>query len=145
MTQDERNAFSQLFFVIYKDNQHASMLSLKLLDFVHAWDDQYDEDKKIDNNILLSALVDIGGSPLWTMDMAAHTKLVYIKWQASNKFEATKTQLEKSWMLRAAVYDIFVMIAEKLYGLAWAESIATTVYEFYGESLSDFLKEINNA
>lgn len=145
MTSDHIKAFNNLFFHIYRGDVEAIKVSFKVLHFVHAWDDQFDEGKQLSDEVLLSTLVDIGASPLWTADMGAHFKLVYLKWTVSNKFESNKIELEKSWMLRAAVYDIFVMLADKLYGTAYAKTIAPLVYQTYGETLQDFLQEINNA
>lgn len=145
MTEEHKKSFFYLFSYIFKGNAHASNVAMRVLEFVHAWDDQYDEGKQLSNEVLLSTLTDIGSSPLWTTKMGHHFKLVYIKWMTSNKFEDQKLELEKSWMLRAAVYDIFIMLAEQLYGLAWAEEIAPIVYQAYGESLEDFISEVKNA
>lgn len=145
MTSDHIDSFHGLFENIYKGNKEATKLSFKLLECAHAWDDQYDEDKKIADEMLFSMLFDIGGSYLWTPEMAIHFKSVYIRWQAANTLEKAKESLDKAWYLRASLYDLFVMIAEKLYGMEWAITIAPHVYMTYGETLEDFLEEMHNA
>ena len=145
MTPEHILSFTNLFESIYKGNKEACKVAMKLLECAHAWDDQVDDDIPVNDSVLFSMLFDIGGSYLWTPDMATHFKAVYIKWQTANKLEAAKVHLDKAWYLRASMYDLFVMLAEKLYGLDWALSIAPSVYSVYGESIEDFLTEVNNA
>lgn len=145
MTPEHTSSFEGLFENIYKGNKEAIKLSFSLLKCAHAWDDQYDDGLEIQDEVLFSMLFDIGGSYLWTPEMAIHFKSVYIRWQAANALEQAKEGLDKAWYLRASLYDLFVMIAERLYGIEWATTIAPSVYLAYGESLDQFLEEMSNA
>lgn len=147
------DSFKQLFAIIYKGDKHAEWLSLAILHVLHTWDDLVDKDKPVAsssiNSSFVLALADISTSPLWDASMAITLKSVYFRWQTANTIERTKestdNDLAKAWMLRAGCYDFFVLIARKLHGDAWAEQISPTVYNFYGEPLTDFIQEIRNA
>lgn len=153
MNEDHTATFDKLFKLIYKDNVEACRLSFALLECVHTWDDLIDKDKPVDdkaiNTAFLNALVHIGGSPLWTPDMGAHMLNVYLKWSDANYIEAhyknDDNELAKAWMLRASCYDLFVLIATKLHGIAWGVQIGPSVRLTYGETLHSFLQEIKNA
>jgi hypothetical protein len=48
-------------------------------------------------------------------------------------------------MLRAGIYDIFVIFAFHLFGREWASEVGVVVRRFYGETLTDYKKEMINA
>lgn len=143
-----KQAFLPLFEHIYKNDTAAIELSFAVLDVMHTWDDLVDRDKPVDNMAIntafMLALTVIPVHKYWNSVM--HTMLVntYLKWQAANKFEAGDEQehIKKAWMLRAGVFDLFLMLATQLYGVAWGEDCAPAVYAFYGEKLEDFLTEV---
>ena len=147
------NSFKDLFDNIYKGNQVATRLSFELLDYAHLWDDLIDRDTPVSdesiNRVMLSALTSISCSSLWGPHLATIVQSAYFRWHAANNIErnkaSTDNDLAKAWMLRAGLYDVFVLIAAKLYGQEWAESVSVKVYGLYGEQLADFIKEIRNA
>jgi hypothetical protein len=144
--------FDPLFILIYKHNKTAIELSYCLLQIAHLWDDLIDEDKKVSkldiNNAFVNALFVLPNNPLWDRDLNANLYNVYLRWQDANSIEqnkeSTDNDLAMAWMLRASIYDMFVLIAEKLYGKEWARSIGPTVRAFYGEKLKDFIKEMRH-
>jgi hypothetical protein len=146
-------SFKQLFHHIYKGDAHASQLSLAILHVLHTWDDIIDADVDLPdamvNSAFLTVMTDISLSPLWDREMATLLRSVYFRWQAANNYEAdlasSDNDLAKAWMLRAGCYDFFVLIANKLYGDAWAEHISPVVYRYYGETLITFIKEKRDA
>ena len=81
--------------------------------------------------------------------IAHHVLNCYLRWRDANTIEGSDkkidSDLHKTYMLRAGVYDIFVIIAYYLYGDGWAEQIGPVVRKFYGETLDDYLREIKNA
>lgn len=153
MNQAHYDTFEQLFSFIYKDNKEAKKVSHALLQCLHVWDDLIDKDHPVSDNDIhaafINALITIGGSPLWTPDMGAHMLNVYLKWQDANYIEHNckqdSNELAKAWMLRASCYDLFVLLAVKLYGVAWGVEIGPKVRATYGESLTSFIEEIRNA
>lgn len=144
-----REVFEELFNIIYKGNAEAKALSFSLLQVAHTWDDLVDGDKEVSgdeaNSAFLACLFGIPSSPLWDTCMQANLLNVYLRWQDANSLEAEKVELEKAWMLRAGLYDLFVLIAFKLYGFAWAKEIGPIVRKTYGETLQDFIQEVQNA
>tara|TARA_R110002153_G_scaffold173631_1_gene326404 strand:- start:1235 stop:1693 length:459 start_codon:yes stop_codon:yes gene_type:complete len=150
---DLKEQFSPLFEYIYKGNKDAISLSLALLKIAHTWDDLIDNDKEVSNatidSAFLASTIDLTLNPLWDECLAYNLLNVYIRWNCANKIEkninSTNNELAKAWCLRAGLYDLFSLIATRLYGLGWGLSINEDVYNFYGETLKDFIKEIRNA
>ena len=153
LPEESVTSFKQLFAEIYKDDQHATEISLVILHVLHTWDDLIDRDVSISdssiNSAFMLALTTLSLSPLWDYEMATLLKSVYFRWHAANVIEAdlasSDNDLAKAWMLRAGCYDFFVLIANKLHGSAWAENISPLVYQYYGEELTAFIKETHNA
>lgn len=152
MTDSHIAAFIALFERIYKGDKHTMSVALAIIKMLHTWDDLIDKDKPVTdaqvNMAFLDALTTIGGSPLWDSEMAGHMRNVYLRWHSANCIEAEKlsdNHLAKAWMLRAGCYDLFVMLAVKQYGVQWGETVAPLVYDFYGETLKEFLEEMQNA
>ena len=54
-----------------------------------------------------------------------------------------KPDLEKTYMLRAGLYDMFSLIAYHLFGDTWAKEIGPDVRKLYGETLDDLRREFN--
>lgn len=145
-------SFNKLFSYIYKGNAEACTLAMNIISVLHIWDDLIDKDKSLTdeeiNGAFLTALVSIGGSTLWTPDIAANMFNVYLRWHDANVIEkrkqATDNELAKAWMLRAGCYDLFVLLAVKLYGLDWGNHIGPIVRDWYGETLEDFIEEVRS-
>jgi len=144
--------FDPLFEFIYKGNLEANKLSYTILTALHTWDDLIDKDPATPeeiNQAFLDCLFFIPESQLWDVTLRANLFNVYLRWQDANTIEAnpesTDNDLAMAWMLRAGVYDIFVLIAAKLYGTAWAQQIGPDVRKFYGETLEQFIQEVRNA
>ena len=154
MLQDEREAFHQLFSSIYRGHQEAEGLSFKLLDMAHALDDLIDRDKEISNadiyKLFSGALFQLPATPLYNNCGIYHHLLnTYLRWRDANTIEAdnnrTEDDLTKTYMLRAGIYDIFVVIAYYLYGEDWAAKVGPIVRRFYGETLGEYISEIGYA
>lgn len=142
---------NELFTSIYKGNEDAIRLSTQLWDLAQTWDDLYDGDpisRDAVNKAFTDALFMLPANPLYGPDIQANLLNVYLRWQDANIIEssnASDNELAKAWMLRAGIYDLFVLIAAKLYGLAWATKIGPTVRKMYGETLEDYIEEMRNA
>lgn len=153
MTLDHQKAFEALFSLIYRSDKRATELSFMLLNVAHTWDDLVDRDVEVTPGQVDKAFFDsiytIQAHPLWGPDMAAVFLNVYLRWSDANVIEqdksSTDNDLAKAWMLRAGLYDLFVMIAAKLFGIEWAKHVGPTVRRAYGETLTDFIEEIRNA
>ena len=153
MTNNDKESFKLLFDKIYQGNNDAISLSFILLDIAHAWDDLIDKDTAVNdiniNSAFLGATVGLSTNPLWGEDLAYNLLNIYIKWQTANKIEtdtnSSKNEMSKAWCLRACLYDLFTLISVKLYGIEWGVKVSPLVVLFYGETLSEYLKEFNHA
>lgn len=153
MNQEHIESFSILFDHIYKGDKNAAQLSFKLLDISHVWDDLVDGDPvspdKI-NSTFLACLFELQQNPLWfPAGLNFHVLNVYLRWRDANSIEADKSasddDLLKCYMLRAGIYDLFVVIAYYLYGDDWAKEVGPIVRKHYGEKPADYLLEMRHA
>lgn len=143
-------SFKGLFGFIYQGDPEAIRVSLELVRMLHVWDDLVDGDETSTSAInaaFSSALFEISGSWLWDEQAMAIARVQYFKWQAANHFEQIEEKPPRricaiSYVYRAGFFDLFYYFAYKLYGMAWAEKIAPTIAEWYGESFSDYEHEM---
>lgn len=151
--QTEVDAFDQLFDYIYKDHEQAKTISFEILELVHIWDDLYDKDKEVEpkhvNQAFFSATYQLQKNAIWQhCNLGEHMLNVILRWQDANVLESenkSDDDLNKAYMLRAGIYDLFPIIAYHLYGMEWAQEIGPVVRRFYCETLDDFKKEVSNA
>ena len=150
MTEQDIKAFNAFFDEIYQGNVEARELSMEILHLVHIWDDLYDRDKDVTNaqvnRAFFSALITLSKNELYQRcNLTEHMLGIIFRWKAANFLEEntqSDDDLNKAYMLRAGIYDLFTIIAFYLHGDQWAEAIAPAVYRFYGEKLDDFKKEV---
>lgn len=150
--EKERKEWGQLFDYIYQGNNEAKAISIELLELVHSWDDLYDKDNDISpeqvNKALFSATYSLQKNPIWQhCSLIEHMLNVILRWQDANVLESEQKggDLNKAYMLRAGIYDLFPVVAYHLYGMEWAQHIGPMVRRFYCEDLEDFKKELSNA
>jgi len=137
---------------IYKGNQEALEISMRLLEVASVWDDLVDGDK-VEPNKVNSAFVSLGFElqryQLWhSAGLSHHVLNCYLRWRDATNIEIgenTDNDLHKCYMLRAGLYDLFVIIAYYLYGDEWACEIGPTVRRFYGETLEEYMQEMKDA
>lgn len=150
MNDDHKKVFDELFTVIYKGNEDAKLFSFKLLEVAHTWDDIVDGDNPSEdrvNSAFVSCFYEFQRHPIWKdAGLDHHLLNVFFRWRDANIIEkdnqSTDDDLNKSYMLRAGVYDLFVIIAYHLYGNEWAAEIGPYVRKSYGETLKDYIKEV---
>lgn len=153
LSDEHIESFGQLFNVIYKGDPYATDLSFKLLNLAHVWDDLIDKDSPVGDEDINGVFLDtvmLQDNPLWVRcGMHHHVLNVYLRWHDSDKMErdpaSTHDDLIKCYMLRAGVYDIFVVLAFHLHGREWASEVGPMVRKFYGETPEEFIKEMRDA
>lgn len=154
MNNEHFRAFEELFDYIYKGNKEASDLSLKLVKMANTLDDLADKDNEVADSDLYSlfsgALFDLPRSRMWVeFGLAHHLLGVYLRWKDANTIErdekSTDDDLNKTYMLRAGIYDIFAIVAYYLYGEQWASEVGPTIRRFYAEKLGEYKAEMINA
>ena len=149
ITKDQKQSFYNAFHRFYKGNESAISLSMMLLEVCHVWDDIVDGDPVTTddvNRVFRYLIYDIPINPVYKAipSMPDHLLNIYLKWRDATAMEAEENpDLEKTYMLRASLYDMFSMIAFYLYGDEWAKEIGPSVRKLYGETLDDLRREFN--
>lgn len=147
-----KQALFQFFNWLYKGDQAAVMLGVTLFDISQAWDDLVDGDEiSTDevNRCFVNCLFVLPTNPIVQQmpELPHHIYNVFLRWRDSTwleQNEPTDDNLNKCYMLRAGFYDIFVLIAAKIYGDDYAREVGPTVRKFYGETLDDFKQEFKH-
>ena len=148
-----KESLNQLFAHIYKGNEQAITLSHQLWDVAQTLDDFYDDDPVSKPDVYKFALNTMFNIPNCQLAIAVglnhHLLGVFLRWVDANTIEQdenrTKEDLIKAYMLRAGIYDIFVIIAYYLHGADWAFEIGPIVRRYYGEIFSEYESEIGYA
>lgn len=149
MNDEQKNAFYAAFHRFYKGDQHAINLSFMLLEVAHVWDDFIDGDPvepEKTNQAFRFLIYDIPMNPVYRMipSMNDHLLNVYLRWRDATAMELEpEPDFEKTYMLRAGIYDIFSLIAYHLHGDEWARQIGPEVRKLYGETVASLKGERN--
>ena len=71
----------------------------------------------------------------------------YHKWQVANVIEDARdeTQLDKTYMWRAGYYDLVLLVAALTLPRETVETIGPQVLALYGETMTDYRKEMTHA
>lgn len=130
---------------------NAVALCLDLYRLCQIWDDWYDGDISSKDDILQSfriALFEIPTNPFFDAFRKTLTPLllsVLQQWEVANQMEDGKESPEKSYMLRAGVYQIFHMCLFLAHGDEHAKKHGKDVYSIYGEDVVGFLRSEDDA
>ena len=149
--QEYRDAFYAAFNECYRGDQSAVALSMMLLEVSQVWDDLIDGDEVIKEDIdraFKYLIYDIPVNPVYKLipSMPDHLLNVYLRWRDATAMESEeKPDLEKTYMLRAGIYDIFVIIAFHLFGDEWSKAVGVRIRKLYGETLASLKEEFNHA
>ena len=151
MDKSHIEAFKGLFNNIYKGHQESIDFSLTLLETAHAWDDIFDKDLELGGDSIYKALLNsvfrLSEYSLWdSAGLKHHVLSCFLQWRDANTIEGCSSSsdddLNKCYMLRAGIYDIFVIIAFHLHGDEWSANVGPLVRTFYGEKLPEYIKEM---
>lgn len=133
----------------FRGNQDAVMYALCLWEACQEWDDLEDEGKA-NHNALLSWLAfgrdENGFYRAHSHLLRPAALMVYLQWTAANVLDhGDKNDVAKSYMLRAAIYSNFHLIAWICGGDDWARQVGPEIYRLYGETPEGLWKEMNDA
>jgi len=137
-----------------KGNGNAIVFCLNMINTIHLWDDLIDKDNEIldeeINNAFTFLMVDMPLNPFYVLnqrDIAPMMNNIIIKWHTANVFEKEKESgdVDKAYMLRAELYQLFVLCATLIGGREWGRKMSILIWRFYGESLSQLTTEVRNA
>lgn len=141
-------ALRQFLDVIMKGNRQSIDLCVTLFGIAQVWDDLIDDcaSEKDINKAFVAALVEIPTNPIAQMmpELPYHIYNVFLRWRDATTIENgahTDDDLHKCYMLRAGLYDIFALIAAKLYGDEYAAEVGPAIRRFYGETFQEYSKE----
>jgi hypothetical protein len=149
---DIKQSLVTFFNEAYQGNQAAVMLAITLFDISQAWDDLIDGDSistKDINQCFLNCLFVLPTNPIAQAmpELPHHIYNVFLRWRDATwleRNEPTEDNLNKCYMLRAGFYDIFVLIAAKLYGDDYARRVGPAIRKFYGEKLNEYKQEFQH-
>lgn len=109
------------------------------------WDDLIDRDNELSDDEIHDAfytsLVSIPNNPFYQKYQHKITPILEVtiyKWLQSNKYENDCKELNKAYMLRAGLYDLFSLAYITIHGLSGGANI----YDLYGETFDKYKKEI---
>ncbi len=153
MNQEHYDSFRLHFEHFYPDNPAAVQLCMDLVYCSDKIDDIFDGDEIGQQEIytvFTKLMVDIPSNPVYQLighELRPILLNVMLNWQIANDLESredkTDDDLNKTYMLRASLYDIFSFLAYKLYGLEWFARVGPDIKRLYGESLSAYKEEMS--
>jgi hypothetical protein len=100
------------------------------------------------NSTIFLALVGLPANPFFQahrMNLLPILATAVLKWQASNLAEQDGNADEKSFVWRAAYYDVVLLVVLLCHGVEKAANAAPYVMAMYGEVFADYLKEFPHA
>lgn len=123
----------------------ASNFLYTLWDLIQFFDDVYDDDYINPSGIydaVYKALVTFPSNTFYAANFATIAPAICLaidKWKIANDMEKGNKGDARSFMWRAAYYDIFALVC------VLEGKDTETALNLYGESYEDYLQEINNA
>lgn len=122
---------------------------LDLWQVIQVFDDAHDGDP-IGNVMpaLWAALVSMPSNPFYVANAAALQSSVataILKWHAANEAEDGGVADERSFVWRAAYYDVVLLVVLLCHGQAEALRLAPAVMLMYGEPFAAYREEFPNA
>ena len=129
--------------------QPAADWLLDLWRVIQVFDDIHDGDEVADvMPALWAGLVTMPGNPFYQANAAALQAAVataILKWHAANEAEDAGQADERSYVWRAAYYDVVLLVTLLCHGQADALRLAPVVMMMYGEPFAAYQEEFPNA
>lgn len=134
----------------YRGNEHAVQLSLDIYAVAQTWDDLIDRDREVSRDEITETfrrlIYTMPTNPFYAAHAHELAPLMHdmmLRWMVANQLESDQNpgDLEKAWMLRAGVYQVFVYIASLAVDAAWAAVVGVDIWRCYGETLEQFIHE----
>ena len=147
MNQVLRQAFTEAFEL----PPAAVAWLLDLWNVTQTFDDLIDGDPVTRDQLdalIYASLVDLPANPFYMAHASQLSPLLasaVLRWKASDTAERSRVADEKSFMWRAAYYDIVLMVVMLCHGPKAAMQVADKVMALYGEKYEDYRKEFPNA
>lgn len=135
-------------------NSNAVSFCLDMIKAIHLWDDLIDKDSKLEdeeiNDVFTFLMVDMPMNPFYVLnqrDIAPMMNTIILKWHTANVFEKEKkvNDVDKAYMLRAELYQLFVLCATLIGGREWGRDMSVNIWRLYSESIKELKKEVQDA
>jgi hypothetical protein len=80
-------------------------------------------------------------------EIAPMMQNIILKWHTANVFEKEKevNDVDKAYMLRAELYQLFVLCATLIGGRQWGRDMSISIWRSYIESVDELKKEVSHA
>jgi hypothetical protein len=150
MDKEHKESFRVLFNEWFKQDQRAIEYCAMIVEVVSLWDDLVDGDSRTEEEINLVFRLLMFDIPMNSF-FAAHKHILcpihlcfYRAWADANTMERSPrsaADLEKTFMLRAQLYDLFVIVAFLIGGDEWAQAIGPSIRRTYAERLNSYIEE----
>lgn len=124
---------------------------LDLWQVIQTFDDLVDGDtvdRKTLDALIYASLINLPSNPFYMTHATQLSPLIasaILRWKASDTAERNGAADEKSFVWRAAYYDIVLMVVMLCHGPSAALQVADKVMALYGEKFEDYRKEFPNA
>jgi len=105
-------------------------------------------DRQALDEVIWATLVDMPGNAFFqanATNLLPMLATAILKWKASDTVEREGRADEKSFVWRAAYYDIILLTVSLCHGPKVAMAQADTVLGLYGETFDDYRKEFSDA
>ena len=135
-------------------NSNAIVFCLDMIKAIHLWDDLIDKDNELKdeeiNDVFTFLMVDMPINPFYAVnqrEIAPMMQNIILKWHTANVFEKEKevNDVDKAYMLRAELYQLFVLCAALVGGREWGREMSIHIWRLYGESVKELKKEVKDA
>ena len=135
-------------------NSNAIVFCLDMIKAIHLWDDLIDKDNELKdeeiNDVFTFLMVDMPMNPFYAVnhrEIAPMMNTIILKWHTANVFEKEKevNDVDKAYMLRAELYQLFVLCATLIGGREWGREMSIHIWRLYGESVKELKKEVKDA
>ena len=135
-------------------NSNAIVFCLDMIKAIHLWDDLIDKDNELKdeeiNDVFTFLMVDMPMNPFYAVnqrEIAPMMQNIILKWHTANVFEKEKevNDVDKAYMLRAELYQLFVLCATLVGGREWGREMSIHIWRLYGESVKELKKEVKDA
>ncbi|MAE21990.1 MAG: hypothetical protein CMK92_06115 [Pseudomonas sp.] len=148
MKQEHYEIFKENLEFFFCGNTSAIDFAMHFIKMVDVWDDIIDKDSPTNDDInraFIIALTDFDENVFYASfreELKPIILSIILRWLDANKLEEKKEHLEKAYMLRAGLYDLFAHIAYLIGGFDWYGQIGEQIRKLYGENYKDYEEEI---
>lgn len=134
----------------FRDDEAAVDFAEQLWDAIQRWDDVEDEGRCEHHNAMVA---------WWAFGKEYHPFFrgnadilrpvlmsMYLQWRAANVLDhGDRDDVAKSYMLRAAYYQVLQVMAAICGGMEHAAQVGPDIYRSYGETADQLWQEMNDA